>query len=122
MNPFQLLIATLIVAAVFEAVTLFFRFGLGMQSTRDTKWLARWTRGLRIHHGYVGAAALGPFLLAPINPVAGDVGVIVAGALILSDLAHHFLVLWPLTGSPQFDLSYDRPDAPEAPAPPDPVR
>jgi hypothetical protein len=108
MSASQLLVATLIAAAVVEAVTLYFRFGLDLQSTRDTRWLARWTRGIRIHHGYVGAVALGPFALAPINPVVADIGVIIAGALILSDLVHHFLVLWPLTGSPQFDLTYDR--------------
>jgi len=107
MTTLQLLWATLITAAIIEAVTLFFRFGLRLQSTRDTRWLARWTGGIRIHHGYVGAVAIGPFLLAPLAPVVADIGVIIAGALILSDLAHHFLVLWPLTGSPQFDLTYE---------------
>jgi hypothetical protein len=108
MTLFQLVVATLIGAAAIEAVTLLFRYGLDLRSTRDTRWLARWTRGIRIHHGYVGAVALGPFALAPVDPMISDIGVIVAGALLLSDLAHHFLVLWPLTGSPQFDLTYDR--------------
>jgi hypothetical protein len=102
----ELVSATLIAAAAFEAVTLLFRFGLGLQSTRDTRWLRRWTGGLRIHHGYVGAAALPASLLAPVPPLIADAGVVVAGALIVSDLVHHFLVLWPLTGSPQFDLTY----------------
>jgi hypothetical protein len=31
---------------------------------------------------------------------------ILAFSLIASDLIHHFLVLWPLTGSPHFDLTY----------------
>ena len=31
---------------------------------------------------------------------------ILAIGLVVSDLVHHFLVLWPLTGSPQFDLFY----------------
>jgi hypothetical protein len=30
--------------------------------------------------------------------------------LIFSDLAHHFIVLWPITGSPEFDIIY--PDHP----------
>lgn len=32
-----------------EAITCALRFGLGMQSSRDTSALARWTLGLRIH-------------------------------------------------------------------------
>ena len=27
-------------------------------------------------------------------------------AMIVSDLMHHFLVLWPITGDPKFDLVY----------------
>lgn len=30
----------------------------------------------------------------------------VGAALILSDLAHHFLVLWPIAGDPHFDWVY----------------
>lgn len=26
--------------------------------------------------------------------------------LFFSDMIHHFLVLWPIVGSPQFDLTY----------------
>lgn len=106
MTTFQLIIFTVVLAVVFEAATLFCRFGLNLQSTRDTRWLARWTGGLRIHHGYIGAAALPPALFMPVDPLVGQVGIVIAGGLLLSDLAHHFLVLWPLTGSPQFDLSY----------------
>jgi hypothetical protein len=107
MTTLQFIVAILLLAALIEALTLYCRFGLDLQSTRDTRWLARWTRGIRIHHGYVGAVALGPLMLAPVEPMIADIGVIAAGALILSDLVHHFLVLWPLTGSPQFDLTYD---------------
>jgi hypothetical protein len=107
MNILELCASVLMAAAAFEAVTLFFRFGLGLQATRDTRRLARWTRGVRIHHGYVGLVALGPFAVAPVDPLVADVGIVISGALILSDLIHHFLVLWPLTGSPQFDLTYD---------------
>ena len=34
--------------------------------------------------------------------------VIVGAALVISDLVHHFLVLWPVTGNPQFQLFYPR--------------
>jgi hypothetical protein len=35
-----------------------------------------------------------------------DTLLVFGSALLFSDLAHHFLVLWPTTGSPQFDLFY----------------
>jgi hypothetical protein len=96
----------LALTVLFEAVTCVFRFGLNMQSTRDTGALRHWTFGLRIHHGYVGVLLLGVALL-----LRGEVrkwSIIVGAALIASDLAHHFLVLWPITGDPAFDLVYPR--------------
>ncbi len=45
-------IAALTVAM--ELVTCFFRFGMKLRSTHDTAWLARFTLGIRIHHGYIG--------------------------------------------------------------------
>lgn len=95
----------LLAAAAIEAVTLLARFGLKLQSTRDTAALARLTFGYRIHHGYLGALLL---LVWPALPSgrarwwAGVLGI----ALLVSDLVHHFLVLWPLTGDPQFHLRY----------------
>lgn len=91
---------------VVEGVTAFFRFGLQLESTRDTSWLAALTFGVRIHHGYVGALLLALAAL-PTWPRWAQRALILGGvALTLSDLAHHFLVLWPITGSPQFDLTY----------------
>lgn len=34
---------------------------------------------------------------------------VVGVGLLSSDLIHHFLVLWPMTGSPDFDLVYPAP-------------
>ncbi len=91
---------------LFEGVTCLLRFGLGMQSTRDTGAIGRFTFGLRIHHSYVGlVVAIASFFLPPDRPLrifVFRVGV----ALVLSDLIHHFVVLRAVTGSPQFDLSY----------------
>lgn len=42
------------VAAIFELITILFRFGLGIQSTRDTAFIGALTFGIRIHHGYIG--------------------------------------------------------------------
>ena len=90
---------------IFEGVTCLFRFGLNLQSTRDTQGLSRFTFGLRIHHGYLGIVLL---LVACrlSRPRVQDWFVRVGWALIASDLTHHFLVLWPVTGSPQFDFFY----------------
>jgi hypothetical protein len=91
---------------VFEAVTCLFRFGLGMQSTRDTTITGHFTFGLRIHHGYVGVLLVAAAFLIPqcwrLRTWCLRIGV----ALVASDLIHHFLVLWPITGDPHFDLTY----------------
>lgn len=96
-------------AAITELATVVLRFGLNLQSTRDTaSTVGLLTFGLRIHHGYIGVFLL---LLGWCFPRGHRNALwIVAIALILSDLAHHFLVLWPIEGSPQFDLVY--PDHP----------
>ncbi len=96
---------TLALAIVIEAATCVLRFGFGLQSTRDSAALARFTLGLRIHHGYVGIVLMG--VAACLKPSRMRTGLgIVGGALAASDLAHHVVVLWPITGSPQFDLTY----------------
>ena len=101
----RIVILTLVATAVIEALTCILRFGLRLQSTRDTATMARFTFGLRIHHGYVGVCFLvvGWFLGASHWKHAL---MIFGAALLLSDLIHHFLVLWPINGSPQFDLFY----------------
>lgn len=90
----------------FEAVTCLARFGLELQSTRDTAVLAQATFGVRIHHGYVGALMLlglhSPRVPERWRPWLFRIG----AALVCSDLVHHFAVLWPITGSPEFDFVY----------------
>ena len=97
-------------AAVFEAITCFSRFGLGYQSTRDTSWMQHLTFGYRIHHGYIGVVLLviASFFFPP-RDARKNLLLIVGIALVVSDLCHHFLVLWPITGSPQFDIVYPEP-------------
>jgi hypothetical protein len=88
----------------FELLACLFHFGLGLHATRDTRWLRTLTFGLRIHHGYFGLV-----LLALAFFCRGSWRrwcVIIGLALVLSDLAHHFLVLWPITGHADFDLVY----------------
>jgi hypothetical protein len=119
-------------AVVLEAITCVGRFGLDLQSTRDTSFMAKLTFGLRIHHAYPGALMLLAAMLLPVE--AGKRGgsqkmedcgkapakysffgfeytlrewLVVGGTtLFASDMMHHFLVLWPITGDHDFDLTY----------------
>ncbi|MDP6467037.1 MAG: hypothetical protein QF918_04835 [Pirellulaceae bacterium] len=93
---------------IIELVTVVLRFGLQLDSTRDTaSTIGRLTFGIRIHHGYCGLALmLAACFLISRFPRLARWGLIIGLALVLSDLIHHFLVLWPLTGSPHFDLTY----------------
>ncbi len=92
---------------VIELITCGCRFGLGLQSTRDTGWLSTITFGFRVHHGYIGIVLIVIALFAfPRAAFLTKLILVIGGALVLSDLAHHFLVLWPVTGDPQFDIRY----------------
>ena len=95
----------LVLAVFFEVLTCVLRFGCQLQSTRDTRALGAWTFGLRIHHAYPGALLL---LVTPFVRKGAwrNLLLLVGIALVMSDLAHHFMVLWPLTGNPQFHLRY----------------
>jgi len=90
-----------------EGITAFARFGLSLESARDTaSTVGRLTGGLRIHHGHFG---LGFILLAHfLEPgyKRHRIATIAGWSLTLSDAIHHFIVLWLATGSPQFDLFY----------------
>lgn len=101
-------IAALTIA--FEAGTCWLRFGHGFTSREKTRLVGRFTRGIRIHHGYVGLVMMAIVASAP-NVFAAEWAWRIGWALFLSDAIHHFLVLWPLTGSPEFDLTYAIPEA-----------
>lgn len=103
---------TLWLTLALELITLLSRFGLQLESTRDTAFIANFTFGLRIHHGYIGILlALIAYLLLERGSETSTKNtyrwfMVVGLALFFSDMVHHFIVLWPLTGSPQFDLMY----------------
>ncbi len=99
---------SILLTIVIEAVTCLLRFGCRLESTKHTaSTIGMLTCGIRIHHGYIGGGAM---LLAcwlwERFPVASKWLLVVGLALFVSDAVHHFLVLWPVTGSPQFDLVY----------------
>jgi hypothetical protein len=104
----KVLIYGLILALLFEAITIGLRFGFQLQSTRDTTAIGAITFGLRVHHGYIGLFLVPLAWCFPLG-LRHAVWMIAIG-LIFSDLAHHFLILWPITGSPEFHLVY--PDHP----------
>jgi hypothetical protein len=95
-----------VLAAAIELFTVWMRFGVGLQSTRDTMAMAPWTFGLRIHHGYVGLAFLLACLVLSRRPAIRNLVAMVGIGLLVSDLVHHFVVLWLTTGSPEFHLVY----------------
>lgn len=94
---------------LFELLTVVLRFGYSLESTRDTaSTVGVLTMGLRVHHGYIGAAMIIMGLLLKTNRLIANWILITGIALFASDMIHHFLVLWPATGSPQFHLIYPR--------------
>ena len=104
-HPASAIAVCLLLTVAIELVTCFLRFGFGLEAMRDTGALGAWTFGLRIHHGYLGAALVILGLLLARGFVLRWM-LIIGGALVLSDLIHHFLVLWPIKGSPEFDVFY----------------
>ncbi len=91
-----------------ELLTIALRFGMHLDSTRDTaSTIGRLTYGIRIHHSYCGAVLiLCAWGFSEMHPRLARAGMILGWALVFSDLVHHFLVLWPITGSPHFALQY----------------
>jgi hypothetical protein len=98
----------ILLAVALELLTLVLRFGLQLESTRDTaSTIGRLTFGVRIHHGYCGAVLiLVAWGLSQTHRRLSQAGYLWGWALLISDAVHHFLVLWPITGSPQFDFFY----------------
>lgn len=95
----------LIIALSLEIITSISRFWLHIVSTRDTAFLAEYTFNIRIHHGYIGLIMLFVAYLNAKRPFS-DLFYRIGGGLFLSDIVHHFLVLWLINGSPEFDLIY----------------
>jgi len=102
----SLLLKIVLITAAMEGVTLLLRFGFGFRSPEATSFLRSFTGGLRIHHGYVGGLLLLPtVLIYSGGPLYGWICATWL-SLVYSDVIHHFLILWPITGSPEFDLFY----------------
>lgn len=98
----------LIWAVFFEILTCVLRFGFALESTRDSATtIGRLTLGIRVHHSYIGIASIAfAFWLEPRIPNLSFQLLAIGIGLFISDMIHHFVVLWIITGNPQFDLLY----------------
>jgi hypothetical protein len=104
----QVIVWSIILTAAIELLTVLMRFGFKMQARHGSALGVRTlTHGVRIHHGYIGVALI---LVAQAvlvgRPLLSRWVLVIGIALLASDLIHHFAVLWPITGSPEFDLFY----------------
>jgi len=101
------LTAVILLTFVIEAVTLFFRFGLGLESTKHTaSTVGKLTMGIRFHHGYAGIILLMLLLTGRFKQHrAADLIFVVGMSLFVSDIIHHTL-LYLITGSADLDLVY----------------
>lgn len=95
----------LILTIIQEAIMVLFRFGFGLESTQDTSFIRSFTFDLRIHHSYIGIMILFTYPKWKMN-YNRNLVLIISFSLVISDIIHHFVVLWIFTGSPQFDLFY----------------
>ena len=99
-------LCTAAVTLAVELFTVLLRFGFHLEAQKHSSWLAPLTLGFRVHHGYYGLVMLivGGFVWR--RRALRNTLIIVGAALFLSDAIHHFLVLWPVTGSPEFYIRY----------------
>ena len=104
----QFIVRTVLLTILIEAITVFNRFVLGLAATRDTaSAFGPLTGGIRIHHGYVGLLlVIVAIAVVRRRPAVRRWLLSIGAALVCSDLIHHFLLLWPIVGSPEFHLVY----------------
>ena len=102
------LVATAILTALIEAVTLLFRFGFGLKSTESTaSTVGKLSFGIRIHHGYIGLLLLILLMIIPAlrRTKMANILLVIGASLFISDIIHH-TILYFVTGSADFDLVY----------------
>lgn len=99
---------TVALTLAFELVTMVLRFGFSLESSKHTaSTIGSLTGDIRIHHGYVGVLLLLVAIVVRRRHRRLRQALVAIGlALVLSDLVHHFLVLWPIVGDPEFHLVY----------------
>jgi hypothetical protein len=106
MLPRAVALWCLALTAGVELFTCLLRFGFSLESQKHSAWMAPLTFGHRVHHGYWGMLLVLIAAFAWRKCALRKTLLIVGGALFFSDMIHHFLVLWPVTGSPEFHFRY----------------
>jgi hypothetical protein len=105
----QIVVWSIVATIAIELVTIFFRFVLDLEASRDTlRTVGRVTKGVRVHHCYLGGAVLmvaAAGLMAQVS-VLGQWMLVLGVGLVFSDLIHHFLVLQWAVGHHEFHLVY----------------
>lgn len=98
--------AVFICVVFIEFVTCLGRFGFNIKMKEHESAVKKLTFGVRIHHGYVGAfLLLATFAITRLNVIKDfNVGFVyvVGWALLISDIIHHFIVLYFITGRTEF--------------------
>jgi len=101
----EILLLGMLGALAIEGITAMLRFRIGLRADAVTpRTLKRLTFGLHVHHSYTGVAGLGTGLALSGLHLGWWTGWVAAAglAMLLSDLLHHFAVLWPITGDHEF--------------------
>ena len=93
-------------AVTIETITAVLRLGADLSAQHDTAWLAPLTFGIRIHHGYIGILCLIAAGVRRWSPEWRNGLCIIGIGLFVSDALHHFVVLWIVTGAPEFNFVY----------------
>lgn len=106
LNWGEFLLLIILVTLLFEFITVVCRFAFGLRAGTSFSFLGTLTGGYRIHHLYVGASLTGVVLITGLSPSLNNALLILGMGLILSDLLHHFVVLWPITGAHEFHMTY----------------
>ncbi len=105
-NAWRMILLSLTLGLLIEALTAIMRFGFGLEAASPSDLVQACTLGLRVHHCYTGLVCLLLAAVLPRRPELRNVLVVVGASLVLSDLVHHFFVLWPITGHHEFYFVY----------------
>ena len=94
----------ILIALMFEIITITFRFGLKISSKKIyVKLMNKYhiKKFIHIHHLFLGILIMSIFIIYPNNHLM-NLGIGIA----LSDVIHHFLVLFIILRNPEFHIIY----------------
>jgi hypothetical protein len=100
------ILAVVACVVVIEIVTCIGRFGFDISMKEKEGAITALIFGVRIHHGYVGAFCLLSAFVITRFKLKGDFNTnllyIGGWALLISDIIHHFIVLYLIVGKTEF--------------------